>query len=64
MRRTMKKFVFVVALVASLLVPVQAQAAETKFTGAPLTNLDSQGATINIMPLAVALPAEVTDIAH
>ena len=53
MRRTMKKFVFVVALVASLLVPVQAQAAETKFTGAPLTNLDSQGATINIMLLGV-----------
>jgi hypothetical protein len=49
----MKKIVFVTALVASLLTPVQAQAAETKFTGAPLTNLDSQGATINIMLLGV-----------
>jgi hypothetical protein len=35
------------------MVPVSAQAAETKFTGAPLTNLDSQGATINIMLLGV-----------
>ena len=49
----MKKIVVVVALVASLLVPTQALAAETKFTGAPLTNLDSQGATINIMLLGV-----------
>jgi hypothetical protein len=49
----MKKIVFVTALVASLLTPAQAQAAETKFTGAPLTNLDSQGATINIMLLGV-----------
>lgn len=49
----MKKIVVVAALVASLLVPVQAHAAETKFTGAPLTNLDSQGATINIMLLGV-----------
>jgi hypothetical protein len=49
----MKKFVFVIGLVASLLVPVQAQAAETKFTGAPLTNVESQGATINIMLLGV-----------
>ena len=53
MRRKMKKIVVVIALVASLLVPTQAQAAETKFTGAPLTNLDSQGATINIMLLGV-----------
>jgi hypothetical protein len=53
MRRTMKKFVVVIALLASLMVPVSAQAAETKFTGAPLTNLDSQGATINIMLLGV-----------
>lgn len=43
----MKKFVLV-ALIASLLVPVSAQAAETKFVGGPLTNLDYQGATINI----------------
>jgi hypothetical protein len=53
MRRKMKKIVVVIALLASLLVPAQAQAAETKFTGAPLTNLDSQGATINIMLLGV-----------
>jgi hypothetical protein len=30
------------------LAPVSAQAAETKFVGGPLTNLDYQGATINI----------------
>lgn len=44
----MKKLV-VVALIAALFAPVSAQAAETKFVGGPLTNLDSQGATINIM---------------
>lgn len=49
----MKKIVVLLALIASLLVPAQANAAETKFTGAPLTNLDSQGATINIMLLGV-----------
>jgi len=43
----MKKLVLV-ALIAALLAPVSAQAAETKFVGGPLTNLDSQGATINI----------------
>ena len=43
----MKKLVLV-ALIATLLAPVSAQAAETKFVGGPLTNLDSQGATINI----------------
>lgn len=43
----MKKLVLV-ALIASLLVPVSAQAAETKFVGGPLSNLESQGATINI----------------
>ena len=43
----MKKLVFV-ALIASLLTPVPAQAAETKFVGGPLTNLDYQGATVNI----------------
>ena len=53
MRRTMKKIVVVTALLASLLIPVSAQAAETKFTGAPLTNLDSQGATVTIMLLGV-----------
>ena len=49
----MKKIVVVAALVASLMVPVSAQAAETKFTGAPLTNLDSQGAAVTIMLLGV-----------
>ena len=48
----MKKLVLV-ALIASLLAPASAHAAETKFTGAPLTNVDSQGATINIMLLGV-----------
>lgn len=43
----MKKLVLV-ALIASLLAPVSAQAAETKFVGGPLTNLDYQGATVNI----------------
>ena len=43
----MKKFV-VVALLAALLTPVSAHAAQTKFVGGPLTNLDYQNATINI----------------
>jgi len=43
----MKKLVLV-ALIVSLLSPISAQAAETKFTGGPLTNLDYQGATVNI----------------
>ena len=43
----MKKLVLV-ALIASLVAPVSAQAAETKFVGGPLTNLDYQGATVNI----------------
>jgi hypothetical protein len=43
----MKKFV-VMALLAALLTPVSAQAAQTKFVGGPLTNLDYQNATINI----------------
>jgi hypothetical protein len=53
MRRKMKKIIVVLALLGALLVPASANAAETKFTGAPLTNLDSQGATINIMLLGV-----------
>ena len=53
MRRKMKKIIVALALIGSLLVPASANAAETKFTGAPLTNLDSQGATINIMLLGV-----------
>lgn len=43
----MKKLVLV-ALIASLMAPISAQAAETKFVGGPLTNLDYQGATVNI----------------
>ncbi|NDE66367.1 MAG: hypothetical protein EB049_06750 [Actinobacteria bacterium] len=43
----MKKLVLV-ALIATLLTPTSAQAAETKFVGGPLTNLDYQNATINI----------------
>jgi len=43
----MKKLVLV-ALIAALMTPVSAQAAQTKFAGAPLTNLDYQNATINI----------------
>ena len=44
----MKKLVIVLGLIAASLVPSTAQAAETKFLGGPLTNLESQGATINI----------------
>jgi hypothetical protein len=44
----MKKIVLVLALAASVLVPSGAQAAETKFVGGPLTNLEAQGAVINI----------------
>jgi hypothetical protein len=43
----MKKLVLV-ALIVSLMSPVSAQAAETKFSSGPLTNLDNQGATVNI----------------
>lgn len=42
----MKKLVLV-ALIAALMAPVSAQAAETKFVGDPLTNLDPENATIN-----------------
>lgn len=44
----MKKILIVFALIAGLLVPASANAAETKFEGGPLNNLDSQGAIINI----------------
>jgi len=37
----MKKFTVVIALLASVLMPTQAQAAQTGFLGGPLTNLDS-----------------------
>jgi hypothetical protein len=43
-----KKLVLV-ALIATLMTPISAQAAQTKFVGGPLTNLDYQNATINIM---------------
>ena len=43
----MKKLVLA-ALIAALMTPVSAQAAQTKFVGGPLTNLDYQNATINI----------------
>jgi hypothetical protein len=43
----MKKLVLV-ALIVSLMSPVSAQAAETKFSSGALTNLDYQGATVNI----------------
>lgn len=43
----MKKFVLSILLV-SLMMPVAAYGAQTKFVGGPLTNLESQGATINI----------------
>jgi hypothetical protein len=42
-----KKLVLL-ALIAALLTPMSAQAAQTKFVGGPLTNLDYQNATINI----------------
>jgi hypothetical protein len=43
----MKKLVLV-ALIAALMTPMSAHAAQTKFVGGPLTNLDYQNATINI----------------
>lgn len=44
----MKKIAAIVGLVISLLVPAQAQAAQTVFMGGPLTNLEPSGATIHI----------------
>lgn len=44
----MKKFAVVMALVASLVAPAQAQAAQTSFTGGPLTNLDATAASVHI----------------
>jgi hypothetical protein len=44
----MKKIVVVIALMASVLVAAPAQAAQTKFLGGPLTNLDASGATVRI----------------
>jgi hypothetical protein len=42
------KRIVLLALLASLLMPNSAQAAETKFVGGPLENLAATGATINI----------------
>ena len=44
----MKKISVVIALAISLLMPTHSQAAETKFLGGPLTNLDSATATVHI----------------
>jgi hypothetical protein len=44
----MKKTAAIVGLVISLLVPAQAQAAQTAFMGGPLTNLEPSGTTIHI----------------
>ena len=43
----MRKFVLVLALAVSVLVPTGAHAAQTKFVGGPLTNLEPRGAVIN-----------------
>jgi hypothetical protein len=43
----MKKIVLVLALAVSVLVPTGANAAQTKFVGGPLTNLEPKGAVIN-----------------
>jgi len=43
----MKKIVLVLALAISVLVPTGANAAQTKFVGGPLTNLEPKGAVIN-----------------
>ena len=43
----MKKLVLV-ALIAALMTPVSAQAAETKVVGGPLTNIESQGTTLEL----------------
>ena len=44
----MKKIIISIVLAASLIIPAPAQAAETKFAGGPLTNLDSTAASIHI----------------
>jgi hypothetical protein len=43
----MRKIVLVLALAISVLAPSSAHAAQTKFVGGPLTNLEPQGAVIN-----------------
>lgn len=53
----MKKIVLAILLLSTLLTPSTAQAAETQFQGGPLTNLESQGATINIMLSSVPAKA-------
>lgn len=44
----MKKVLVLLSLTLSLMVPAQANAAETKFNGGPLTNLEASGSTIHI----------------
>lgn len=44
----MKKSVVILALIASVLVAAPAQAAQTKFLGGPLTNLEATGSTVRI----------------
>ncbi|CAB4784747.1 MAG: hypothetical protein F2766_05605 [Actinobacteria bacterium] len=44
----MKKIALAIALIASLVMPTQAQAAQTGFMGGPLTNLDPASASIHI----------------
>ena len=44
----MKKIALAIALIASIVMPTQAQAAQTGFTGGPLTNLDPASASIHI----------------
>ena len=44
----MKKIAVVVALIASMVVPTQAHAAQTGFMGGPLTNLDPTAASVHI----------------
>ena len=43
----MRKIVVVLALVVSAMTPTGAHAAQTKFVGGPLTNLEAKGAVIN-----------------
>lgn len=45
----MKKLVAVIALLTSLLLPAQAQAAQTQLIGSPLSNLEFQGANVAIL---------------
>jgi len=44
----MKKLAVAIALIASMVLPTQAHAAQTSFMGGPLTNLDASTATVHI----------------